>query len=56
MHPSVIILGMGLKSDKYNRVHCHLAYEIRDIKETKQSICISTYLAGYLFKSIGQYE
>ena len=44
------------ESDKYNQFHCHLAYEIKDIKETKQSFCTDTYLVGYLLQSIGQYE
>ena len=50
-------IGNGSKeSDKYNKCHWHLAYEIRDIKETIQSVCTDTCLVGYLLKSIGQCE
>ena len=44
------------KNEKYNKCHLHLAYEIRNVKGTKQSICTDTYLVIYLLKSIGQYE
>ena len=44
------------QSDKYNKFHHHLVYEIRDIRGTKQLICTNTYLVGYFLKSIGQYE
>ena len=50
-------IGNGSKeSDKHNKFHRHLVYEIRHIKGKKQSICNGTYLIGYLLKSIGQYE
>ena len=50
-------IGNGSKeSDKYNKCHCHLAYEIRDVKGTKQLICTGTYLVAYLLKNIRQYE
>ena len=50
-------IGNGSKeSDKHNKFHRHLVYEIRHIKGKKQSICNDTYLIGYLLKSIGQYE
>ena len=41
------------ESEKY-KCHRHLAYEIRNVKGTKQSICTDTYSVGYLLKSIGQ--
>ena len=40
------------ENDKYNKFHHNLAYEIIDIRKTKQSICTDTYLVGYLLKSI----
>ena len=44
------------ESEKYNKCHRHLAYEIRNVKGTKQSICTDTYSVDYLLKNIGQYE
>ena len=47
---------MALKRVKIQKCHRHLAYEIRNVKGTKQSICTDTYLVVYLLTSIGQYE
>ena len=44
------------KSGKYNKCYPHLAYKIRNVKGTIQSICTDTYFVGYLLKSIRQYE
>ena len=41
------------ESEKCNKCHHHLAYEIRNVKGTKQSICTDTYSVGYFLKSIG---
>ena len=41
---------------KYSKCHLHLAYEIRNVKETKLSNCTKAYLFNYSLKSIGQYE
>ena len=38
------------ESNKYNKFHRYLAYEIRDIKGTKQSICTDTYLVVICLK------
>ena len=46
----------GSKEREKYKCHRHLAYEIRNVKGTKQSICTATYSVGYLLKSIGQYE
>ena len=55
MHQALIENGSKV-SEKYNKCHRRLAYEIRNVKGTKQSICTNTYLVGCLLKSIGRYQ
>ena len=43
----------GLKeNEKYSNCHRHLTFQIRNVKKTKQSICIDTYSIGYLLNIV----
>ena len=47
-----IVPGSEL-ADKYNKYHRHLAYELRNIPGSKQSILTDTYSVGFMFKHLG---
>lgn len=38
--------------DKYERFHRHLAYELRNIPGSTQSVMTDTYSIGYMFKHL----
>ena len=38
------------RSAKYNKVHRHLAYELRNFRNTKQSFNTDAFSIGYMFK------
>ena len=46
------IENVSKKSEKYSKCHPHLAYKIRNVKRTAQSICTDTYFVDYLLKII----
>ena len=51
--PVTYNIGNGSKeSNKYNKFHRHWAYEIRDIKGTKQWTCTDTNLVGFCLKTL----
>ena len=56
-HPVVYNIKKGTKEyEKYNKVHKHLAYELRNKPYSPQTTMTDIYSLGYNFKNIGYLE